>query len=81
MAVGDLAEEETIRSSKSTVSRRCRRLAEGELLKPLGNGVYMITELGEAYLDEEYDAENEVFLKTVDDQNGPTASEDGTSET
>ncbi|NGM71104.1 MarR family transcriptional regulator [Natronolimnobius sp. AArcel1] len=61
--VGDLAERDAIRISQSSVSRRCKKLAENSLLRPLGNGVYTISDKGEAYLDGEYDAENDVYLK------------------
>ena len=73
--VGDLAERDAVRISQSSVSRRCKRLAEHGLLTPLGNGVYTITDEGEAYLDEEYDAENGVYIARNDSQNGPNASE------
>ncbi|AFZ71435.1 IclR helix-turn-helix domain-containing protein [Natronobacterium gregoryi] len=77
--VGDLAERDGIRISQPSVSRRCQKLAEHGLLRPLGNGVYTITDRGKAYLDEEYDAENEVYLNENGSISGPTASE--TSET
>ncbi|WP_255193008.1 MarR family transcriptional regulator [Natronobeatus ordinarius] len=73
--VGDLAERDAIRVSQPSVSRRCKKLAEHGLLTPLGNGVYTITEEGEAYLDEEYDAENGVYLNRNNSQSGPNASE------
>ncbi|WP_076143267.1 winged helix-turn-helix transcriptional regulator [Natrinema saccharevitans] len=73
--VGELAEEEGLRISHSSVSRRCKKLAENGLLTPLGNGVYIITDRGEAYLDEEYDAENGVYLNGNGSRDGPTASE------
>lgn len=75
--VGDLAKADGLRISHSSVSRRCQKLADHGLLTPLGNGVYTITEEGEAYLDEEYDAENEVYLNGNGNgsMNGPTASE------
>ncbi|USZ73366.1 winged helix-turn-helix domain-containing protein [Natronosalvus halobius] len=75
--VGKLTESDEVRISQSSVSRRCQKLAEKDLLLPIGNGVYSITETGEAYLDEEYDAENEVFLNGNGNgsENGPTASE------
>ncbi|THE63395.1 phage repressor protein [Salinadaptatus halalkaliphilus] len=44
------------------------------LLTPLGNGVYTITDSGEAYLDEEYDAESEIYLMET---NGSVESRDG----
>ncbi|QFU83368.1 helix-turn-helix domain-containing protein [Natronorubrum aibiense] len=73
--VGDLTERDAIRISPSSVSRRCKKLAEHGLLTPLGNGVYTISDRGEAYLDEEYDAENEVYLNGNGANNGPTASQ------
>jgi len=56
-SVGEIADHELIRVSQPHVSRRCTVLAEHELLRPLGNGVYMITEEGERYLAGELDAE------------------------
>lgn len=73
--VGSIAERDGIRISQSSVSRRCKKLAENGLLTPLGNGVYTITEEGEAYLDEEYDAENGVYINGNDAPNGPSTSE------
>jgi len=57
-----LAERGVIRVSQSTVSRRLQKLADHGLLQPLPNGVYVITEEGEAYLDGEYDAEKERYI-------------------
>jgi DeoR/GlpR family transcriptional regulator of sugar metabolism len=51
----ELANKEYIRVSNTHVGRRLRKLAEHGLLKPLGNGVYVITERGEKYLDGELD--------------------------
>ena len=56
-SVGEIADHELIRVSQAHVSRRCKRLADHSLLRPLGNGVYMITETGMKYLDGELDAE------------------------
>ena len=44
-----------VRVSRSHISRRLRKLAEHGLLNHLGNGVYVITDRGEAYLDGELD--------------------------
>jgi DeoR/GlpR family transcriptional regulator of sugar metabolism len=63
LPVGELVEHKAIHTSKSTVSRRCRKLTDKGLLKEIGNGVYTITETGEAYLDGKYDAEAEVFIE------------------
>lgn len=71
-AVGEMVKAEGIRVSQPHVSRRCKKLAEHSLLTPLGNGVYVITDEGEAYLNEEYDAEAGAYLD-AGDQDGPTA--------
>ncbi|WP_084568930.1 winged helix-turn-helix domain-containing protein [Halostagnicola larsenii] len=73
--VGELTDSESIRVSNAHVSRRCKKLAEHGLLTPIGNGAYVITDVGKAYLDEEYDAENEVFLNQGNSSSGPSASE------
>lgn len=61
-----LADREEIRVSRQHVSRRLKKLAQHGLLKALGNGVYVITDKGEAYLDGEYDAEAEAYLDASD---------------
>ena len=52
-SVGKLGEQDFIKISNPHVSRRCKKLADHGLLRPLGNGVYVITERGERYLDGE----------------------------
>jgi DNA-binding Lrp family transcriptional regulator len=74
-SVGEIAEQEGIRISRPHVSRRCQKLAEHRLLRPLGNGVYVITERGEGYLDEEistYENEPDEIPddEMADDENG-----------
>jgi Mn-dependent DtxR family transcriptional regulator len=76
MSVGKIAEREDIRVSHSSVSRRCSKLADHGLTIHLGNGVYDITEEGEGYLDEEYDAENGVWMRSSDENGAPTAGEE-----
>lgn len=73
-AVGEISKAKGVRVSQPTVSRRCKKLAENGLLSALGNGVYVITDEGEAYLNEEYDAEAGAYLNATD-SNGPTAEE------
>ena len=51
--VSELMKNNHIRVSRSTVSRRCRKLAENGLLRPVGDGVYILTERGEKYLNGE----------------------------
>lgn len=52
-----LSNHKYIRVSRTQVGRRLRKLADHGLLKHLGNGVYIITEQGEQYLDGEIDAD------------------------
>lgn len=78
LPVGKLAEREDIRISQPHVSRRCSKMADRGLVIALGNGVYDVTDVGEGYLDEEYDAENGVWMNGGEngDENGePTAGE------
>lgn len=42
--------------SSSHASRRCKKLARHGLLEQIVTGLYTITDEGEAYLDEEFDA-------------------------
>ncbi len=51
----ELEESGYVRVSKSHISRRLRKLADHGLLTHLGNGVYVITDAGEAYLEGELD--------------------------
>ena len=62
MSIGDLGENDYIRVSKSQISERCKKLDQHGLVRKVGHGVYMITEEGKAYLDEEYDAERGVYM-------------------
>ena len=75
-AVGALADRDDIRITQSSVSRRCSKLEDHGLLIALGNGVYDITEEGKGYLDEEYDAENSVWMRSSDENSAPTAGEE-----
>ena len=52
-SVGEIAKQDFMRISQPHVSRRCSKLSEHHLLRHIGNGVYVITERGEGYLDEE----------------------------
>lgn len=51
----EMKEEGPIRYSRQYIARRCQELADHGLLQPVGNGVYIITERGEAYLRGELD--------------------------
>ena len=48
--------------SRQHVDRRCKKLAEKGLVESLGNGVYMITDDGEAYLDGRLNTETWEFI-------------------
>lgn len=71
-SVGELTDSGSIHVSKTHVSRRSKKLAEKGFLIDLGNGVYTITEIGTAYLNGKYDAENMAYIN--DGEQGPTAS-------
>lgn len=52
----DVAADERIPYGPQHVGNRCRKLAEYGFLDNLGNGVYVITQRGRDYLNEEFDA-------------------------
>jgi predicted ArsR family transcriptional regulator len=60
--VGKIADRGDIHISRSQVSRRCKKLAEHGLVDSHGNGVYIITDKGRAYLEGRYDAEAEEMI-------------------
>lgn len=49
----EMKREGPIRFSRQYVAARCRELADHGLLKPVGNGVYVLTDRGEQYLSGE----------------------------
>ena len=51
----DISDVEEIRFSYGYIADRCSVLAEYGLLERLGNAVYVLTDEGESYLDEELD--------------------------
>ena len=67
VTASELAEMEYIRVSRPQVSRRLKKLNEHGLVQHLGNGVYVITERGEKYLDGE-------IATYEEDDNGTTNS-------
>ncbi|WP_251327945.1 phage repressor protein [Haloplanus pelagicus] len=66
----EMMEEGPIHYSRQHIARRCRKLADEGLLRHLGNGVYVLTDDGEAYLDGTLDTQNWVRL----DENGGAAA-------
>jgi predicted transcriptional regulator len=47
-----------VRYSSQYIGQRCKKLVDYGLLRHLGNGVYVITEQGEQYLEGELDADD-----------------------
>jgi predicted transcriptional regulator len=69
----ELADEEYIKVSRQQVSRRLQKLNDHMLVQHLGNGVYVITERGEKYLDGEistYEDEPDEIPETDEGDNG-----------
>ena len=52
----DIAADDRVPYGAQHVGNRCRKLAEHGFLDNLGNGVYVITQRGRDYLNEEFDA-------------------------
>jgi predicted transcriptional regulator len=77
----ELADEEYIKVTRQQVSRRLKKLNEHGLVKHLGNGVYVITERGEKYLDGEistYEDEPDEIPESDEDNDGvPSPSSAG----
>lgn len=76
--VGNVTENEYIHVGNSQVSRRCSRLAEDGLLRNIGDGVYVITDEGRGYLNENYDVKRGVWLNTDQGTGAGSVSESAT---
>ena len=70
--------EGPIRYSRQQINRRCKRLAEEDLVRHLGNGVYVITEDGEAYLEGRLDTEDWQY---IDEELSEDTHNDSTEDT
>jgi len=80
--VSEIAKNEHIRVSRSTVSRRCKKLAEHDLLRAVGDGVYILTERGEGYLNGEvntYEDQPDRVAETDDEDNGVSSPSNSSS--
>lgn len=51
-----LSQDEYVRFSRPHIHQRLKRLEQHDLVRFLGNGVYILTEEGRSYLDGELDA-------------------------
>ena len=73
-SASEMKKKARIPYSRQYISERCRKLTEHRLLRAVGNGVYVITERGEAYLDGDLDTHEDA------QDNGPSVTEtDSTS--
>jgi len=52
-----ISDRDYVHVGQSNISRRFAKLNDHDLVNPLGNGVYEITDQGRNYLDGNYDAE------------------------
>jgi len=64
--------EGPINYSRQYIDKRCKRLTEEGLTKHFGNGIYVITDDGEAYLDGRLDTQEWRYID--DDASEVTAS-------
>lgn len=74
----ELKESGLIRISQTHIARRCKKLAENGLLKHVGHGAYLLSEEGEAYLGEQYDAEEHAYINNGGA--GASAGDQGTND-
>jgi len=73
--VSQLVDNDNIPISQSHISRRCQILAEHDLLRPRGDGVYLLTDRGMGYLQGEistYVDEPDEIRDQKDDDEGDT---------
>lgn len=77
--VGNLADHDYVHVGQSQVSRRCKKLAEHGLLRNIGDGVYVITDEGRAYLDGEYDASSGQYVQEVGEDSSDEQAERSTN--
>ena len=52
----EMAESDLVRFKRVHLQRRCQKLYQYGLVRQVGNGVYMLSEQGQQYLDGELDA-------------------------
>lgn len=72
----EMKETGLIPFTRPYISQRLTKLREHGLVKPLGNGVYRITERGEKYLDGELNTSEDAPDEVPETNNGPTAGGD-----
>jgi predicted transcriptional regulator len=65
-----MADSGVVRFSREYINQRCKQLVEEGFLRHLGNGVYVISEQGEKYLDGDIDAQTLEKTNGMEEQNG-----------
>jgi DNA-binding PadR family transcriptional regulator len=71
-----MTKEASLPYSRQHVDRRCKKLEEEGLVEGLGNGVYMISDDGKAYLDGRLDTENWRYIDEDADEVGVNDTSD-----
>ena len=69
----EMMDKGPIRYSRAYIARRCKELSKRNLLKPVGNGVYVITDRGERYLEGELDTSKDAPENELEESNGPNS--------
>lgn len=69
----EIKKEAPVRFSRPYIHKRCKELTKRGLLEHLGNGVYVITDDGEAYLDGKLDTQTMQYL----DEEGEEYADNG----
>ncbi|GGL25722.1 hypothetical protein GCM10009037_06690 [Halarchaeum grantii] len=80
-----MRKEGPIHYSRPHIHTRCKTLTEKGLLNHLGNGVYVLTDDGEAYLEGRLDTQNWKYINDgsesasagVEESNGETSEQEG----
>ena len=64
-----MADSGLVRYSREYINQRCKKLVDEGFLRHLGNGVYVISDRGEKYLEGEIDAQTLEKTNGIDDPN------------
>jgi predicted transcriptional regulator len=75
----EMKDSNYVRFTRSYISQRCKKLVDEGFLRHLGNGIYVITDRGEKYLNGEINAETleEIDQDQPDIDPGRSQAEDG----
>ncbi|WP_026046141.1 hypothetical protein [Halorubrum sp. T3] len=76
----EMKREGPINYSRQYIDKRCKRLTEEGLTKHFGNGIYVITDDGKAYLDGRLDTQEWRYTDDDADEVTASSSEDVSSE-